>query len=131
MGASGRFVFSCRFSVLGCHWPARNLQSCRFLQQLFHSCPAFARRLFGCTPVMPVGFEAHGKVIAVPLEGFELSDPVDHASTHGSPIKPLAFLPCVCTVAVSDAVFGQEIVAVWKWNLAAGGGIAGIPVQHE
>ena len=32
---------------------------------------------------------------------------------------------------MSDAVLGQEIVTIGKWDLAAGGGIAGVPVQHE
>src|SRR3954465_858985 len=70
-------------------------------------------------------------MIAVALESFELSDPVDDAARHRSPVKLVAFLDDVFAVAVSDTVLGKEIVSVGIRSFAAGGSVARIPIQHE
>src|SRR3954452_24662401 len=70
-------------------------------------------------------------MIAVALESFELSHPVDDAAGHRSPVKLVAFPDDVFAVAVSDAIFGKEIVSVGVRSFAAGGGVARIPIQHE
>jgi len=51
-------------------------------------------------------------MIAVTLEGLKLADPIDDASTHGFPFIAVLFLDDILTVAMTNAIFWQEIVAI-------------------
>src|SRR5260370_35385970 len=81
----------------------------------------------------PVGLEADGKVVAVALERGELTDPIDCARGHGSPswLLGIGNFPDVFTVAMTNTIFRQELIAFRVWSLAARCGIAGIPIDHE
>src|SRR5580704_9007048 len=70
-------------------------------------------------------------MIAIALERFELAGPVDDASAHGGPVVAVALLDRILAMAMTDAVFGQKIVAVGIGNFTGCGSVAGIPVQHE
>src|ERR1039458_5141746 len=109
----------------------RGLQRVRLLQKFLHPRPPLARTLFLRAPALPVSLKAHGEVVAVALERLELASPLNHSSAHRRPVVPLSLLDCIFAVAVTNAFLGQQIVAIWVWNFAAGGGIARVPVQHE
>src|SRR5215472_2868798 len=116
-------------------WPlvltTDHLQSFGFLQLLFHSRPAFARGLFRCACAVPMGFQAYGEAVTVALQGFELASPIDDAPAHGSPIELRALFDDIFAVAVADPILGQQIISVRVGNLAAGSGVARVPVEHE
>src|SRR5579864_5213428 len=58
----------------------RGLQRVRLFQKLLHSLPTLACRFFGRAGASPVSLQADSIMVAVALERFELSQPVDHAS---------------------------------------------------
>src|SRR5580704_1752831 len=70
-------------------------------------------------------------MVSIAFESLELSGPIDHSATHRRPVIFLALLDGVFAVAMPDALFGQKIVTVGIRNLAAGGRIPRIPIQHE
>src|ERR1700722_20043776 len=102
-----------------------------FLQQAFHPCPALSRRLFRSASAAPVSFQTYGKVIAVAFERLELSEPIHNAAAHRRPVVADALLYGVLAMAMADSFFRQKIVAVGERLFAAGGRVAGIPVQHK
>src|SRR5215813_2486803 len=78
-------------------------------------------------------FEAHSVVVAILLQGLELSNPIHDASSDG---RPLVFSVrkalYVLAVAVTDTLFRQQVVAGWVGCVVReSGGVAGVPVQHE
>src|SRR6267154_6134804 len=78
-----------------------------------------------------MSFEAHPVVITIALERPVLACPIDDASSHGRPIVSFVLLYRILRVAVTNAVFGQKIIAVGIRRLTAGRGISRIPVEHE
>ena len=82
---------------------------------------------------VPVGLKAHGKVIAIALEGFELADPVDDPSADRRPLEfAVGLADSVFAVAVAYAMLGQRLVVVGVGRVAGeGGGVTGIPVEHQ
>src|SRR5260370_20053449 len=78
-----------------------------------------------------MSFEVHPVVITIALEGPVLACPIDDASSHGRPIVSFVLLYRILRVAVTNAVFGQKIIAVGIRRLTAGRGISRIPVEHE
>ena len=62
-------------------------------------------------------FETHGIAVAIPLQGFELSRPIDDASAHGSPVIVGSLLHGVFAMTVPDPVFRQKIVTIRIWVL--------------
>src|SRR5260370_32615769 len=75
--------------------------------------------------------EALPVVITIALERPVLACPIDDASSHGRPIVSFVLLYRILRVAVTNAVFGQKIIAVGIRRLTAGRGISRIPVEHE
>ncbi len=80
-----------------------------------------------------MGFKADGIVVAVPLEGAELTHPIDDAPTNGSPLKLTTRLTHrIFAVAVADAVFGQKMIVVGIRRVAGEcGGIAGVQLSMK
>src|SRR5580658_3738762 len=69
---------------------------------------------------------------AITLESLQLTNPVDDATAHWSPIIFVTVRgDDIFTVTVSYALFGQRFIAGWVGRAAEGGGVAGIPVEHE
>ena len=82
---------------------------------------------------MPMRLQTDGMVIAIPLERGKLTNPIDHARAHGGPRRffVIADFGNVLTMAMTDAVFRQNIVATGVGSLAAPCGVARIPIEHE
>src|ERR1700684_227624 len=84
------------------------------LKRFFHSLPTLPCRFFGRACAAPVRFETHGVVIAVALQRCELTFPINDAGSHGRPVVAFAvrFARDVLTVAMTDALFRQQLVSV-------------------
>src|SRR5258706_5501917 len=105
-----------------------------FVQFVFHSSPTLTRRFFRSACAAPVSFQANGVVIAVELERGELANPINRACTHGGPgwfFFGIGDFCDVLTVAMTDAIFRQEIVCARVRSFATPCGVAGIPIEHE
>ena len=82
-----------------------------------------------------MGFQADGVAVAGLLEGAELSCPIRVALAYGGPCEAAlgaGFGYGAFDVAVSNAVFGDEVKAGWEGvEFAAGYGVAWVPVELE
>src|SRR5260370_42466252 len=78
-----------------------------------------------------MSFEAHPVVITIALERTVLACPIADAPSHSRPIVSFVLLYRILRVAVTNAVFGQKIIAVGIRRLTVGRGISRIPVEHE
>ena len=117
--------------AIGCRDRPSNAPAER--RRFFHSRPALPRRFFGRACAAPVGFEADSVVIAVALQRGELTFPIDDAGSDGRPVVAFAvgFARDVFAVAMSDALFRQQLVSVGIRRFAGGAGVSRIPIHHE
>ena len=104
-----------------------------FVQLFLHAGPALARGFLGCSRAAPMRFEADGEMIAVALQRRKLASPINDAASHGGPVIALAvgFLLGVLAMAMANAIFRQEIIAIGIWGFTAFGGVPGIPIEHQ
>src|ERR1700761_7963157 len=77
--------------------------------------------------------QTHRIVIAVTFKSLELTDPVNHTAAYRSPfVLATGQTLHVLAVAMTDAFFWQQVVAIRIWRvIGEGSGVAGIPVEHE
>src|SRR5580700_998614 len=69
---------------------------------------------------------------AITLESSQLTNPVDDAAAHWSPIIFVTLLADdIFTVTMPNTLFGQRFIAGWIRRAAERGGVARIPVQHK
>ena len=81
---------------------------------------------------MPMCLQADCVAIPIAMERLELTDPVHHTSTHGSPgISVIARGNDVFAMAMRDSIFRKQTVAVRIGLLANSRSIGRIPIQHE
>src|SRR5215469_13612760 len=81
---------------------------------------------------MPVGFKAQSVVESVVLERLQLSHPVDHPGADGRPfIFVVGLANYILAVAMSDALFWQQIVTRLIGSARERCRISRIPVQHK
>src|SRR5689334_17048543 len=87
---------------------ASKLQRACLLQLFLHSRPALPRGFLGCASATPVSFQADREVVAIALQRFELTNPIDDASAHGRPsILAVWLLHGVLAMTMANALFRQ------------------------
>ena len=69
---------------------------------------------------------------AVVMQGLKLADPIHDAAADWSPgVFLIGLANYIFAVAVADAIFREQCVAVGIGRAAESRGVAGIPVEHE
>src|SRR4029077_12553195 len=80
----------------------------------------------------PVGFETQPVVEAITLQSLKLPNPIHNTAANRSPIVfVVRLVRYVFAVAVSNALFRQQLIAGWIGRTPDGHRIARVPVQHE
>src|SRR3989442_943192 len=106
---------------------------CACLTQLFlHPGHALPRRFFLGARASPVRFEAHGSGVSGLRQRAKLPHVIDDTPPHRRPFeRAVRFARYILAMHVPDAFLGNFCEPVRKRDLAAIGGIPGIPVQFE
>src|SRR5438034_9990835 len=89
------------------------LQGIRLSQELLHTRPTLARRLFWRARAVPVSFKADGVVIAVAFQGPELPRPVNDSIFHRRPFITFCRFDRVLAWGVADTILGQRF---WRYG---------------
>src|SRR3989454_5032209 len=110
---------------------SRSERAC--LTQLFlHPGHALPRRFFFGACASPVRFEAHRSRVSRLRQRAELPHVIDDAPPHRRPFeRAVRFARHILAMHMPDAFLGNFCEPVRKGDLAAIGGIPGIPVQFE